>query len=202
MLLVRDSMTNEVATLTPRTTAAQALALCREKRIRHLPVLEDGKLVGMVSDRDLRSATPALGDPAAQMDRIARRAREAAATARELASYHEGLSPGAPKSEATTPAPHPAMPMAQVEVVELIVTAKTPAEHRKLGKQFAAEAARYTEDADRHAAMAAGYRANPNRRGGDPAIHCDRFVQQVRDAATAARELANYHERVAAGGQQ
>lgn len=64
MLLVRDSMTNEVATLTPRTTAAQALALCREKRIRHLPVLEDGKLVGMVSDRDLRSATPALGDPA------------------------------------------------------------------------------------------------------------------------------------------
>src|SRR3712207_702128 len=64
MLLVRDSMTPEVVTLSPLTTAAEALVLCREKGIRHLPVMEEGRLVGMVSDRDLRSATPALGDPA------------------------------------------------------------------------------------------------------------------------------------------
>src|SRR5215218_1989362 len=64
MLLVRDSMTREVVTLSPQTTAAEALALCREKSIRHLPVMEEGSLAGMVSDRDLRSATPALGDPA------------------------------------------------------------------------------------------------------------------------------------------
>lgn len=63
MLLVRDSMSREVVTLAPGTTAAEALALCREKRIRHLPIVEDGRLVGVVSDRDLRSATPALGDP-------------------------------------------------------------------------------------------------------------------------------------------
>ena len=63
MLLVRDSMTREVVTVGPETTAAKALALCREKGIRHLPVLEGGWLVGMISDRDLRSATPALGDP-------------------------------------------------------------------------------------------------------------------------------------------
>jgi acetoin utilization protein AcuB len=63
MLLVRDSMTREVVTVGPETTAAAALALCREKGIRHLPVLEGGWLVGMISDRDLRSATPALGDP-------------------------------------------------------------------------------------------------------------------------------------------
>jgi len=63
-LLVRDSMTRDVVTLSPQTTAAEALALCREKGIRHLPVMEEGRLVGMVSDRDLRSATPALGDPA------------------------------------------------------------------------------------------------------------------------------------------
>ena len=63
MLLVRDSMTREVVTLSPRATAAEALALCRERRIRHLPVIEAGRLVGLVSDRDLRSATPALGDP-------------------------------------------------------------------------------------------------------------------------------------------
>ena len=63
MLLVRDSMTREVVMVGPETTAAAALALCREKGIRHLPVLEGGWLVGMISDRDLRSATPALGDP-------------------------------------------------------------------------------------------------------------------------------------------
>ena len=42
----------------------EALALCRERRIRHMPVVEGGRLVGIVSDRDLRSSTPALGDPA------------------------------------------------------------------------------------------------------------------------------------------
>jgi acetoin utilization protein AcuB len=64
MLQVKDSMTREVVTLSPRDTAKAALALCRERRIRHLPVLEGGKLVGIASDRDLRSSTPALGDPA------------------------------------------------------------------------------------------------------------------------------------------
>ncbi len=64
MLLVRDSMAREVVVLSPETTAGEALALCRERRIRHFPVVEDGRLVGIVSDRDLRSATPALGDPA------------------------------------------------------------------------------------------------------------------------------------------
>lgn len=145
---------------------------------------------------------PAFADAAAQMDRIAQRARDAATSARQLATYHEALSAGAPQSQATTPTPHPAMPMAQVETVELVVTARTAAEHGTLGKQFAAEAARYTQDAERHAAMAAAYRANPNRRGAEPAIHCDRFAQQMRDAAAAARELANYHERLAAGGRR
>ena len=64
MLLVRDSMSREIVTLSPDETAATALALCRERRIRHLPVLMEGRLVGIVSDRDLRSSTPALGDPA------------------------------------------------------------------------------------------------------------------------------------------
>jgi acetoin utilization protein AcuB len=63
MLLVKDSMTREVAVISPEASAADALALCREKRIRHLPVAEGGRLVGIVSDRDLRSATPAPGDP-------------------------------------------------------------------------------------------------------------------------------------------
>jgi acetoin utilization protein AcuB len=72
MLLVKDSMTREVVVLSPQTTAAEALALCRERRIRHLPVLGEDRLVGIVSDRDLRSAAPALGDPgrASALERI------------------------------------------------------------------------------------------------------------------------------------
>ena len=63
MLLVKDTMAREIVTLSPDETAATALALCRERRIRHLPVLEEGRIIGIVSDRDLRSSTPALGDP-------------------------------------------------------------------------------------------------------------------------------------------
>lgn len=63
MLLVEDSMTHKVVTLGSETTAEEALGLSRWKRIRHFPVVEDGVLVGVVSDRDLRSATPVLGDP-------------------------------------------------------------------------------------------------------------------------------------------
>ena len=72
MLLVRDSMTQELVTVAPETTAAEALALCRTNRIRHLPVLEGARLIGVISDRDLRTATPALGDSARAeaLDRI------------------------------------------------------------------------------------------------------------------------------------
>jgi acetoin utilization protein AcuB len=57
-MLVRSRMTPEVLTASPDTTLAEALAVTRERRIRHLPVVEDGRLVGLVSDRDLRLAVP------------------------------------------------------------------------------------------------------------------------------------------------
>jgi acetoin utilization protein AcuB len=63
MLLVRDWMTGNLATLSPEASVAEALTLCRERRIRHIPILEERRLVGIVSDRDLRDASPALGDP-------------------------------------------------------------------------------------------------------------------------------------------
>lgn len=62
MLQVRDLMSREVATLGRQATAAEALGICRERRVRHIPILDDGRLVGIVSDRDLRDASPAAGD--------------------------------------------------------------------------------------------------------------------------------------------
>ena len=63
MLLVRNWMTEKLVTLSPEASVAEALSLCRERRIRHIPILEEGHLVGIVTDRDLRDASPALGDP-------------------------------------------------------------------------------------------------------------------------------------------
>ena len=54
MLRVRDSMTREVITLGPEASAAEAWTLCKEHDIRHLPIMQEGQLVGLVSDRDLR----------------------------------------------------------------------------------------------------------------------------------------------------
>jgi acetoin utilization protein AcuB len=56
-------MTRNLVTLSSEASVAEALVLCRERRIRHIPILEEGRLVGIVSDRDLRDASPALGDP-------------------------------------------------------------------------------------------------------------------------------------------
>lgn len=57
-MLVRSRMTADVITVSPDTTLAEALGVARTHGIRHLPVLEDGRLVGMVTDRDLRLAMP------------------------------------------------------------------------------------------------------------------------------------------------
>jgi acetoin utilization protein AcuB len=54
VLRVRDSMTREVVTLGPEASAAEAWGFCQELGIRHLPIIEGGRLVGLVSDRDLR----------------------------------------------------------------------------------------------------------------------------------------------------
>jgi CBS domain-containing protein len=50
-------MTKELVTVTPATTVQEAMHIVIEKRIRHLPVMEKGKLVGLISIGDLtRSA--------------------------------------------------------------------------------------------------------------------------------------------------
>ena len=48
-----DLMTPDPVTATPRATVAEAWDVMRELEIRHLPVVESGALVGMLSDRDL-----------------------------------------------------------------------------------------------------------------------------------------------------
>ncbi len=54
---VRDIMTSPAIVIGPATTVPEAIALMRERQIRHLPVVENDRLVGMISRGDLREAS-------------------------------------------------------------------------------------------------------------------------------------------------
>jgi acetoin utilization protein AcuB len=53
LVTARELMTENPATLTAQASLAEAWDLMRELEIRHVPVIQDGALVGMLSDRDL-----------------------------------------------------------------------------------------------------------------------------------------------------
>jgi CBS domain-containing protein len=50
---VREVMTPHVICVDPRWSADQCMALMTERRVRHLPVLDEGRLVGVVSIGDV-----------------------------------------------------------------------------------------------------------------------------------------------------
>jgi len=50
---VEGVMTSPVACCSPETTRAECRAIMRAKRIRHLPVVSNDRLLGMVSVRDI-----------------------------------------------------------------------------------------------------------------------------------------------------
>lgn len=54
MLLVNDLMTINPYRISPHANAATARSLMGEEEIRQLPVIEDGTLVGIITERDLR----------------------------------------------------------------------------------------------------------------------------------------------------
>ena len=50
---VEEIMTANVVCVSPRAKTRDCMALMSEKNIRHLPVVEEGRVVGMVSIRDI-----------------------------------------------------------------------------------------------------------------------------------------------------
>ena len=62
---VKEVMTRDPLTIDPEAPLGTAMDVMRRKRIRHLPVVDDaGRLLGIITDRDLRQATfaPALAE--------------------------------------------------------------------------------------------------------------------------------------------
>lgn len=58
LMLVKDWMSKDVITVRVNDTLQQAINLMMDHQISILPVMEDGNLVGIVTDRDVKSASP------------------------------------------------------------------------------------------------------------------------------------------------
>jgi CBS domain-containing protein len=53
---IEQFMSRDVVTCSPQTSADDVLALMTENRFRHMPVLEEGALIGLISQGDVVSA--------------------------------------------------------------------------------------------------------------------------------------------------
>lgn len=57
-MLIKDWMATTILTVDANTSVMRATRIMKENNIRRLPVLSHGKLVGIVTDRDLKEASP------------------------------------------------------------------------------------------------------------------------------------------------
>ena len=57
---VRDYMTPDPQTLDVGSTLLDAALLLRRSELRHIPILEDGRLVGVLTDRDVGRVAPSV----------------------------------------------------------------------------------------------------------------------------------------------
>jgi acetoin utilization protein AcuB len=55
-MLVHDIMQRGVVFVSPKDSLTDVMRLLKRRGIRHLPVLDEGSLVGIISDRDLKAA--------------------------------------------------------------------------------------------------------------------------------------------------
>ena len=87
------------------------------------------------------------------------------------------------------------------QLLSLIATAKTPAEHMRLARYYEAKAQDYLAQSKEHAQMAEQYKKNPLTSSSKWATgtvgHCEYFAQTFKDAATKMQELAQMHEQMA-----
>ena len=57
-MLVEKRMKRDPVTVSPEDSFRHAMTLIRQKGVRHLPVVEEDRLVGIVTDRDIRQTSP------------------------------------------------------------------------------------------------------------------------------------------------
>ena len=67
---IKDWITREIVTIGPEASVKEAFMLLKSMGIRHLPVVKEGTLKGIVTDRDLRR--PKLSDVFKSWDQLYR----------------------------------------------------------------------------------------------------------------------------------
>ncbi len=67
---IEQIMSQPPITISPGEKMTEAIRTMSDKKIRRLPVVEDGKLVGMVTERDLLQISPLLLDIARELASI------------------------------------------------------------------------------------------------------------------------------------
>jgi signal-transduction protein with cAMP-binding, CBS, and nucleotidyltransferase domain len=68
-LNVAQTMSKPVATISPRASVNEAAKIMNHKKIRRLAVMDEGKLVGIVTMKDILQVTPAIIDLASEKSR-------------------------------------------------------------------------------------------------------------------------------------
>jgi acetoin utilization protein AcuB len=57
-MFVADWMTKQVVTIGPDESISHAMHLMKERKIKHLPVVRGGEVIGVISDRDIKAFAP------------------------------------------------------------------------------------------------------------------------------------------------
>jgi acetoin utilization protein AcuB len=95
---VRDWMTVDPTTVGPTDSLQKVIELLRRRDTRSVPVVEEGKLVGIVTDRDIRQVAPAY--PLLRDEQEIRRYRENLAVTAAMTADPMTISPDAPLVQA------------------------------------------------------------------------------------------------------
>jgi len=92
--------------------------------------------------------------------------------------------------------------LSKQQLLSLIATAKTPAEHLRIAQYYAAQALDYQAQAKEHEQMVAAYKADSNlstnKNQASTIGHCEHFIATLNAQAANSRELALSHQRMAA----
>lgn len=96
-LTVGERMTREVISLPETATLGEAMDLLRSRHFRHIPIVRGGRLVGIVSDRDLLRALPSAVSGAGADEY--RAALETITLGRIMTRDPETTTPGSPLAD-------------------------------------------------------------------------------------------------------
>lgn len=111
-------------------------------------------------------------------------------------TYSHAQSASKPKAEK----------LSKQQLLSLVATAKTPAEHRRIAKYYETQANNYLAQAKEHQELAEAYKKNPifssSKYATGTIDHCDYFVKSFQEDAAKMRELAEMHKQMATDAEQ